>query len=159
MSAKKRKPQPRGGIGRVDFAMFAINEAQPFMTSAYEPRGPYQECWSNAWDAADADGWHYMEGAARARSPGGSRGSWATHAFCVDSDAVVHDVTEGWGDVVLYLGFRVRRDHPLLLSGGWATDRPLGSVMETMLAAAARSGRPDPWGFLKREFILPWIEP
>jgi len=30
----------------------------------YDLRGPYYECWTNAWNAAEAEGWQYCEGVA-----------------------------------------------------------------------------------------------
>lgn len=126
---------------RTQFVALAENEGHLFpAVKGYEPYGPPVECWTNAWNYAQATGLGYAEGIAL--MPNG----WHAHAWCVTEDGAVIEPTQGYEAASEYRGWQLNVEgvaavHALL------DDGPRTSFLEAGIGSGVA-----PWDEIRDRF-------
>jgi hypothetical protein len=109
----------------------------------YTPLGPPVECWTNAWNHAQARGLGYAEGIAL--MPNG----WHAHAWCVTADGTVVEPTIGYDHATEYRGWILNTEGRVAVAA-LLSDEPRTSFLEAGLASGVAT-----WEQIKARFITP----
>lgn len=128
---------------RAQFVHLAETEGHVFPAfKGYEPYGPPVECWTNAWNYAQATGLGYAEGITK--MPNG----WHAHAWCVTDDGAVIEPTLGYDQATEYRGWALN------VEGITAVHALLGDGPRTSFLEAGLGSGVATWEEIRERFTF-----